>query len=142
MNLQLFIDKYNGKFVDYDGKFGYQCVDLMRFYINEIFGLNPYDILPGAIYAKQIFQRFPATPSASKYFTKIINTPTGVPKKGDIVFWGWYPFVTGIAGHVAIFVEGDTNRFISFDQNFPLRSSCHYVNHSYRGVMGWLTLRR
>jgi hypothetical protein len=139
MMLQSFIDKYNGKFVEYNhDAYKFQCMDLMRQYVHDVLGINPYDAIPASPTARQCFQNF----KSNKYFTKVINTPTGVPKKGDIVFWGLYPFVTGTAGHVAIFSGGNVSRFISFDQNYPTGQPCKFVNHSYRGVLGWLTARK
>ena len=138
MTLDKFIEKYNGKFVDWDGKHSYQCMDLMRYYVSEVLKFSPYDVISASPSAKQCFQNF----KSNKYFVKVINTPTGVPKKGDIVFWGTYPFVTGLAGHMAIFCDGNASCFISFDQNYPNNQPCKYVNHSYRGVLGWLTPRK
>lgn len=135
ITLDQFITKYNGRFVDYDKHFGFQCVDLIRQYIYEVLGYDPYTALPAGASAKIIFNNF----TSNKYFTKIRNTPTGVPKKGDIIFWGYYPTVTGWAGHTAIVTGGDVNRFISLDQNYPTGSACRFVNHSYRGVLGWLS---
>jgi len=132
-----FANKYNGKFLDFDGRYGYQCMDLMRAYIQEVLRLPPYT-LPAVTYAKQVFTNF----KPNKYFTKVINTPTAVPKKGDIIFWGWKYPTTGVAGHVAIFSEGNVNCFISFDQNYPSRQPCKYVNHSYSGVLGWLSPKK
>lgn len=133
MTLDQFIAKYNGKYIDFDGHYGPQCVDLMRQYVKEVYGLNPY-VIPAAGSAKQIYLNF----KNNEFFHKVPNTITGVPNKGDIVFWGWYPFVTGWAGHVSIFSAGDAKKFISFDQNYPTGSFCRYYNHDYRGVMGWL----
>ena len=31
-----------GKWRDYDGYYGAQCVDLFNFYVKEVFGINPY----------------------------------------------------------------------------------------------------
>ena len=39
MYIEEFINKYNGKKVDFDGVYGAQCVDLVRVYINEFFGI-------------------------------------------------------------------------------------------------------
>lgn len=130
-----FLTKWDGKYVDFDKRYGYQCVDLMRQYCLEVLGIPGYT-LPPADYAKNIYKRY----SATKPFLKIPNTPTGIPKNGDIIFWDYYPFVTGWAGHVAI-VVGDgasVNNFISFDQNWPTKTACHRQLHNYRGVMGWL----
>ena len=137
MNVQQFFSKYNGKFIDYDGMYSTQCTDLMRAYIKEVLGWSPYVAIPQTGWAKNIFNNF----SNNKYFTKILNTPTGMPKKGDLVFWGYYPFVTGWVGHVAVYDSGDVMKLITFDQNYKTGTPCHYQKHSYRGVLGWLSPR-
>ena len=139
IKLQDFVNKYNGKYVDWDKNFGPQCVDLMRFYLDEVVGISGLAI-PPAPYAKNMFQRFPTLGDAN--FTKIVNTKNNVPNKGDIIFWGTYPWITGVAGHVAIYCDGNVNKFISFDQNYGPPNFCKYVNHNYKGVMGWLRSRR
>lgn len=138
MKLQDFIDKNNGKYVDWDKKYGPQCVDLMRQYCVDVLGIDAYT-LPPTDYAKNIFKRFPLT--GTEKFTKIKNTPNNFPMKGDIIFWDWKWPVTGIAGHVAIVTGADVNRFIAFSQNYPTKSTCRYYNYNYKGVLGWLRFR-
>lgn len=41
MTYQEFVNKYNGVGTDYDGVAGVQCVDLIKLYLNKVFGLNP-----------------------------------------------------------------------------------------------------
>lgn len=146
MTIQQFFDKWNGKFVDYDRAFGNQCTDLMRQYCKEILGVDGYKAIPTTGLAKNIFKNFPD--KGNQYFQKIYNTPNGVPKQGDIIFWGWYPTVTGFAGHVAIFDSGDLYKVIAFGQNYPIGATCKFTKygknkslHGYRGVMGWLRRR-
>ena len=143
MNVEEFFTKYNGRFVDYDGKFGNQCVDLMRQYIKEVLGLDPYKTIPATNYAKNMFYNFPD--GGTKQLVKIYNGPTNVPKEGDILFWKTYPFITGIAGHVAIFSEGNLYTVVTFGQNYPTGQPCKFYKygksnllHGYRGVIGWL----
>jgi hypothetical protein len=81
MNYKQFVDKYNGRYLDYDKAYGYQCVDVMRAYVKEVYGLNPYVAIPTTGYAKNIFNNF----KTNKYFKKILNTPNGMPKQGDII---------------------------------------------------------
>lgn len=133
MSFQDFINKWDGKGIDFDGAYGDQCMDLMHQYVVEVLGLSDGRIL-AAPAAKDVYLTFPGI-FGSQYFEQIANTPTGVPSKGDIVLWG-----TGIGpyGHVAIFVEGDSKKFKSFDQNFPTGSNCHVQDHGYAGVLGWL----
>jgi hypothetical protein len=132
MTHEQFITKYNGRFIDFDGAYGPQCVDLMRQYIKECLNLDPYSI-PRATYAKDIYKNF----NGSNIWQKVKNTITAIPKKGDIIFWDWRWPVTGYAGHVAIVTGADINRFISFDQNYGYPKTCSYKNHTYIGVMGW-----
>lgn len=40
MNYQEFINYYNGKAIDYDGAAGVQCIDLVKLYLNKVFGLT------------------------------------------------------------------------------------------------------
>lgn len=133
MTPQQFFDKYNGKFVDYDKAYGYQCMDIVRQFMKEVLGYQPYDAIPPVTYAKYAFVKY-----NPKYFSQIKNGKTNFPKNGDIVIWGTYPFVTGIAGHIAICSRADVNSMITFDQNYPTRSFCKFVHHNYRGVLGWL----
>ena len=133
MTFQDFINKWNGKGIDFDGYYGDQCMDLMHQYCVEVLGLVDGRIL-AAPSAKDVYLNFNNV-LGHENFDKIDNTPTGVPQNGDIMFWG-----TGIGpyGHVAVFVEGDSNKFRSFDQNFPTDSKCHIQEHTYKGVLGWL----
>lgn len=126
MTLDQFISKYNGKYVDVDGAYGAQCKDLFSRYNKDVVG-NPNYIFGNA------HQLFDAAPTS--VYEKIKNTPSGIPRKGDIIIWN-----EGIGkyGHVGIFIEGNVNRFTSFDQNFPIGSPCHIQAHSYKAVTGWL----
>jgi hypothetical protein len=135
MTLDDYIKKYNGKYIEYsDPSNRFQCVDNMRQYVQDVLGL-PQSALPGALYAKSVFTNYNGSA-----FKKIFNRPDNWPNDGDIVFWGYYPFVTGWAGHVGINVGNgaNLNNFISFDQNYPTGSACHRQVHNYKGVLGWL----
>lgn len=132
MSFDDFINKYNGKSIDYDHAFSTQCVDLMNQYVTECLGFNLQGL--GGDTAYHIYQN-----ASNPNFTKIGNTPTGVPLKGDIMFF--FPNTagqTGSAGHVSIFESGDVYKFVSFDQNYPTGTLCHSQNHDYQAVAGWL----
>lgn len=119
-----FKNKYNGKGIDFDGYYGFQCMDLAHQYATEVVGK---DFAPAPA-AKDVWNQ------NIDGYDKIPNTPDGVPQQGDIVIWG-----TGVGayGHIAVFDHGDANSFVSFDQNWPLGSLCHLQNHNYNGVLGW-----
>lgn len=130
MNYQEFINEYNGKSFDYDRVAGVQCVDLAKMYLDKVFGIKPGSWGN----AKDYFENFNNL-SLKNSFTRIANTPSFVPKKGDIVVWG-----TGVGkyGHIAIATgEGNTHQFYSYDLNWGSKN-VHKVLHNYKGFLGVL----
>lgn len=127
MTFQQFLVKYNGKFVEVAGSVGAenQCVDLANAYIRDVYGLPIIEWTNA--------KDFPS--KAGPAYDYILNTPSGIPKEGDIIIWGGNQY-----GHIAIFVEGNADTFRSFDQNFPTGSNSHIQNHNYNTppVLGWL----
>lgn len=124
-----FFAKWDNKFVDFDGVYGNQCVDEIKQYFKEVVGIEPK-----------------ARGDAVKYWDntpemdRIANTPTGVPEKGDVIIWN--AKVGAGSGHISIAKGvGNTSSFDSFDQNWPVGSPCHFVNHNYTNVIGWLRMR-
>jgi len=123
---QQFLNQNNNKFVDFDGAYGAQCFDLVNKW-SVALGYRPF----GGLYASGIIHQ----PQGN--YTVILNSPNAVPQTGDIVVWnnrygGGYGH-TGIASG-----DGNTNYFVSFDQNYPTGSVSKLVRHSYDGVIGWL----
>lgn len=129
MTIDAFVAKYLGQKVDYDGHYGGQCVDLYRQYVKEVLALPQSPPVPqGACW---IWQTAP-----DENYLKISNTPTAVPERGDIVIWN--SNVGKGYGHVAIFLDGDVNKFVSLDQNWPTLSVVTKTEHRYANVIGWL----
>ena len=126
MTVKGFFDKWNGKGIDYDGWYGFQCMDLYHQYDKECIGSKNYP----APAAKDVWNKYD-----SNFYTRIPNTPTNIPQEGDVIIWGT---AIGPYGHIAVFYAGDVINFTSFDQNFPINSKCHFQVHSYKGVLGWL----
>jgi hypothetical protein len=128
LTLDEFIEKYLGQPVDFDGVWGGQCVDLYRFYLRDVLGF-PQSVPVGG--AAEIWDT-----ASAEYFDCILNDPQAVPQKGDIVIWDRN--AGGGFGHVAIFLEGDVNSFISLDENWPTLSKVTKTKHNYKNVIGWL----
>ena len=129
MTTQEFFDLWGGKGVDFDGSYGFQCMDLYLEYQKDVVGCP----IMGAPCAKDVWNHYP-----TDYFDKIPNTPAGFPQKGDIVIWGM-----GNYGHIAICVSADVNQITSLDQNWPwgLDYNPHpssVIHHNYGNVLGWL----
>lgn len=114
----------NGNYIEVAGTDAKnQCVDLANAYIKYCLGLPPIEWTNA--------RDFPS--KAGDEYVYIENTPTGVPEEGDLIIWGGNQY-----GHIAIFIEGDANKFKSFDENYPTGSPCRVVEHTYYNVIGWL----
>lgn len=128
MTLNDFILKYDGKNAEVAGSAGAlnQCVDLANAYIQDVLGVTPI--------VNANAEDFPSKVSKEYTFTKY--APGLIPERGDIVIWN---STVGPYGHIAVFLSGDDRSFISFDQNWPIKSVCHMQPHpTYKGVAGWL----
>lgn len=133
-----FVNKWNGKGIDFDGAYSFQCWDLAAQYSHDVVGLQggPWQVMPtgpngGAIEVFTVFQN-----PLSQYYTKIANSPdpNNVPQKGDIVIWNW-----GTYGHIAVCLGATSTSMTVFEQNSPLGSVSHVTNgKSYGGCVGWL----
>ena len=126
MNLDQFLIKYDGKFVEVTGSPGAenQCVDLANAYLR--------DVLNHSIVRWTNAKDFP---SKLPDFEWIENTPNGLPERGDLLVWQHNEY-----GHIAIFLSGNLDSFVSFDQNYPTGSPAHRENHNYiiPRLAGWL----
>lgn len=98
MTLEEFVNKYNGRPVDYDGVYGAQCVDLFRQYVKEVWEIKEHTgscSTSGG--AKDLYLDYNKMPIEKKYFTR---SSTKSPKAGDVVIWD--SSQTNKYGHVAI----------------------------------------
>ncbi len=134
MNYSEFIKKHSGKAMDYDGVAGVQCVDLIKYYLKEVFSITP-----GAWGdARCYYENFYAHKQLVDKFTRIPNTPSFIPKNGDIVVWGANISTKHNCGHIAIATgEGTTSYFYSYDQNWG-KKECTLIKHNYTAFLGVL----
>lgn len=132
MDYNEFIKTYKGKSFDYDGVSGVQCVDLVKQYLNKVFGIKPGSWGN----AKDYYENYNSNKILKANFTRIANTADFIPKKGDIAVWG-----TGLGnkyGHIAIATgEGTTSYFYSYDLNWNGKT-VKKVKHTYKGFLGVL----
>lgn len=129
MTIDQFITTYDGTYLDFDHQFGNQCVDLVATYCVQVLGHEPY-------YANAADWWY--NYDNKNWYTKIPNSPAAVPQKGDIVIWDHSSPGSGGAGHIDVWLSGDINGFIGFDQNWPVGSVCHRQGHNYNYIVGWL----
>ena len=132
MNYDEFVKAYNGKATDYDGAYGAQCVDLIKLYLDKVFGIKPGSWGNAKYYWLNYAEHKPLVEA----FSRISNTPSFVPKRGDIMVWNGAK--GGGAGHIAICTgEGNTSEFYSYDQNWNGKEM-QRVKHDYDDVYGVL----
>ena len=125
MTPQEFFNKYNGVGLDVDNYAGDQCVDVFLAYNRDVVGGNW--VAGNAI---DYWTTYPFD-----YYKKIANTPDNFPSKGDVIIFGQ---AVGQYGHICICNTANADSFNSFDQNWPVGSNCHFQDHNYNGVLGWL----
>lgn len=131
MDFDKFINEYIGKSFDYDGVSGVQCVDLIKMYLDKVFGIKPSSWGNAKEYY-EIFNNLPL----KNYFTRIKNTPELVPQKGDICVWG--AGLGNTYGHISIATgEGNTKQFYSYDLNWGGKT-VRKVLHNYTAFLGVL----
>lgn len=114
MTLDVFVNKYNGKKVDFDGVFGAQCVDLVRQYWKEVDEIPEHTgscSTTGG--AKDLFLDYDKMPLEKKYFKKIPRNKSFV--SGDVVIWD--STETNKYGHVAIYLGKLNDSLIVFEQD-------------------------
>lgn len=127
MNLNEFVLRNDGKALDFDKRYNAQCMDLYRFYAQDVLS---FPQSPPVIGAADVWQMY-----LSEYYKRIPNTPTGIPLPGDIMVWNR---AYGPYGHIAIVLFADVHKFAAFSQNDPLGTLCHMRTYTYNRVFGWL----
>lgn len=127
MALADFVNQYNGHAnAGTNAADSGQCVGLVHLY-QQFLGI-PLNYGN----AKDMFDTAP-----DAYYTKVANSPSGVPPAGSIIVWNAFP--GDPYGHIGVALAGaNTNAFTSFDQNWPLGSAPHAQSHNYNYVRGWL----
>lgn len=136
MTFSKFLDARLGTHVDWDHNDSYQCVDLFRFYCNDVLNIAQPAPLGENGGAHKFWANYEGDPNLHNNFQKIGNTPEGVPQYGDVMVWN--SLVGGGYGHIAIVIEADVNNFTSLDQNWPEHSPVAKVPHkNYTHVLGW-----
>lgn len=135
MTLDQFITKWNGKKADWDNAYGGQCVDLFRFYNNEVLEISQPK---GVVGASDFWANYDTDPVLNTNFTKIPNTADFKPSKGDVMIWN--KNAGGGFGHISIVSDNNAtlDKFWSFDQNWRALNVCEITEHNYNNVFGVL----
>lgn len=133
-----FIKSVIGTSFDEDHVAGVQCVDLIKRYLKEVFDLNVPNGFGNAI---DYYKEYNNKKLLNTNFERIENTPSFIPKQGDIMVWNEKRGKG--AGHVAICTGiGDTKNFYSYDLNWNGSKKVKEVKHDYKNVLGVLRYKK
>lgn len=83
LSLQQFVDKYNGLSVDFDGVYGYQCVDLFNYYNQDVVGA-PWIGTPVTGGARDLFE---VDSAARRAYYDALPASTKL-QEGDVLVYG------------------------------------------------------
>ena len=127
MTLTQFIKTNQGKKVDFDGKYGAQCVDLYRAYCRDVLDI----------------QQTPAVAGANDIITKpgvlevTRDSALADYSRGDVLVWD--ATSSNKYGHVAILVAVyNTKYFIVFEQDGFKQDGARLAFRSREGLLGCL----
>ncbi len=135
MTVQEFINKYNGKKIDFDGHFGAQCVDVFRQYCKDVLNIPHTGSVVGA---KDLYEKYEQLPKEKQYLKKIPRDFI-VPQEGDVVIFG--ASKNNKYGHVAIVLEAEPSKLKVFEQDGFRQDGCKISSYSYTNVLGFLRKR-
>lgn len=102
-----YVKSQEGKGWDFDNFAGYQCFDSVNYYWYQLFGHGLKGMGAADIPFKNNF-----TNEAKVYQ----NTPSFLPKPGDVVVWNRK--YGGGYGHVAVVISATLDRFVVIEQNW------------------------
>ncbi|SEP79415.1 CHAP domain-containing protein [Treponema bryantii] len=135
MTLTTFINTYLGKKVDYkdkdfkgDGSF--QCVDLARQYIHDVYGVEQFPALGADGGAKDIFDK-------CTNLNVTVDSALADYSRGDILIWN--SSKTNKYGHVAILIAiYNTKYFIVLEQDGFKQDGVKFAFRSRENLRGCL----
>ena len=127
MTLTQFIKTNQGKKVDFDGKYGAQCVDLYRAYCRDVLDIQQTPAVAGA---KDIITK-PGVLEVTK------DSALADYSRGDVLVWD--ATSSNKYGHVAILVAVyNTKYFVVFEQDGFKQDGAKLAFRSREGLVGCL----
>lgn len=136
MTLEQFVEKYNGKKIDYDGHYGAQCVDVFRQYCKDVLAI-PHT--GGVVGAAELYTKYGTMPLEQKYFHRIPYKAGMQLEAGDVVIFA--PTKSNKYGHVAIVLDTSSKEIAVFEQDGLKQDGAHVGSWNYARVLGFLRKR-
>ena len=104
-----FVRRYDGTMVDYDGKYGPQCVDLYRQYCRDVLGIPHTGCVEGA---RDLWRGYGGS-RVKEFFDMVSGTEPA--RCGDVAVWDGS--ASNRYGHVALVVCGWGDSLVVFEQD-------------------------
>ena len=136
MTLNKFVEKYNGKKIDYDGHYGAQCVDVFRQYCKDVLAIPHTGAVVGAV---ELYTQYEKMPLEQKYFKRVPYKVGMFPEAGDVVIFA--PTKSNKYGHVAIVLDTSSEEIAVFEQDGFKQDGAHVGSWNYARVLGCLRKR-
>lgn len=133
MTLNEFVQKYNGKAIDYDKAYGAQCVDVFRQYCADVLNIEHTGGVNGA---KDLFLNYFKMPKEQKYFMLVDEKKQPIYKAGDVLVWN--ETKSNPYGHVAILLSMMSGDFVVFEQNGIKQDGAKIVLRTKENLLGAL----
>jgi len=134
MTLKDFVNKYMGKKVDFDGKYGAQCVDLARRFYCDVWELARQ---PESVTGAKDFANHEARP-VQRQLCNFIKYKIGMmPREGAVIVFDASP--ANKYGHIGICVSAGPKGMELFEQDgFRQENGAQLKFRTYESVLGWL----
>lgn len=137
MTLKEFAGKNGNTKIDYDGKYGFQCVDVFRQYCQDVWNIPHTGGVAGA---KDLYEKYESLPLEQKYLDKIPYKQGLVPPAGCAVIFGKTP--SNKYGHVAIVLSASNAGMKVFEQDGYEQGGTRIMFRTYSNVLGFLNKKR
>lgn len=135
MKLDEFLEKYSKTKIDYDKKYGPQCVDLFRQYCQDVLGIPKTESVANG--ARELYELYDQLPLEKKYFVRIQK---GV-QVGDFAIWG--KTKTNQYGHVALVIGNMTGKdLLVFEQDGFKLDGAKFKIRTVDNLLGYLRPRK
>lgn len=137
MTMKAFLDKYTGQKVKYG-----QCVDLVRQYFKDVWGLPDLEGLGADGGACEFYHRYRELPLTRKYIYLTAYTVDNEPEVGDVVIFEGNAY--NKYGHCAILLDFDSGTRLMqvFEQDGVTMKGGAKVGHWDTGrLLGWYRKR-
>ena len=129
MNLADFLTKYSKEKIDYDKRFGPQCVDVFRQYCQDVWQIPHTGGVEGA---KDLWLNYDKMLGEKEYLSKV----TGLPAAGDVVVFN--ATKNNKYGHVAIFLGViDFEHILVFEQDGIKLDGAKYGIRGFDNILGF-----